>query len=202
MARPIDEDRRIEIAQAALAVLRERGVQGTRMSHIADALEMKRPTLYHYFGSIPELFEYAVEQLRQDEVEFVAQRIAGADHPIEAVSRCLRSAIAFYRTVGIEQFVFLICQGWASGDAAQRERFSHTAMRYLDPLRTLLIGVVAHGMAEGRIGPCDPQRLVDAALSTLHGAIVHEVLVGASADESIDFFCTRILEPLRIAEAP
>lgn len=198
MARPVDEAKRREIADAALAVLRERGVAGTGMSHIADALGMKRPTLYWYFGSIAELFEYAVERLREDEVRFVAERLQGVDHPLDALFAMIANAMAFYRARGLDDFVFLLCQGWAAGDRAQRDRFSLAALRFLDPARELLVGLVQLGVAQGRVRPVDAERLVDTALSVLHGAIVHEVLTGVSAEPSLSFFREAVLEPLRL----
>lgn len=201
MGRPIDEAKRAEIAAAALAVLRERGVLGVRMSHVADALEMKRPTLYWYFGSIPELFEYAVQRYRAGEAEYIGQRLPdSAGDPVEALRITLRSAVAFYRIGGLEDFLFLICQGWAAGDAVQRDRFAAIAMEQLGPLRSLLIQLFEVGIATGGVHPCDPAAVVDAALSILHGSLVHEVLTGVPAEPTLDFFHSQVIAPLRRAE--
>ncbi len=203
MARPVDEAKRLEIATAALAVLRERGVLATRMSHIADALGMKRPTLYWYFSSIPELFDYAVAHFREQEAEYIGSRLAGAGHPIDALYTCMTSAVAFYRIGGLEDFVFLICQGWAAGDATERDRFSSVAIQQLGPLRTLLIQLVEMGVALGQVKPVEAEPLIDLALSILHGAIVHEVLTGVPAEPTIAFFHHQVLAPLKGAsESP
>lgn len=198
MARPIDETKRTEIATAALAVLRERGVQHTRMSHIAAALGMKRPTLYWYFGSIAELFEYAVERFRADEAAFVGARIAAAGHPIDALYAVVRGSLDFYRERGLEEVVFLLCQGWVSGDQEQRQRFQERALRYTAPSRTMLIGLLDAGQAAGLVKPCTSTQVVDLALVTLNGAVTAEVLLGLPVSEgSLAHLRDHVLEPLR-----
>ena len=57
MARRPDPNRKAELARAAFAALRERGVVGTTMSEVALALGMKRPALYYHFKDLGELFD-------------------------------------------------------------------------------------------------------------------------------------------------
>jgi len=198
MARPVDEAKRREIADAALAVLRARGVQDTRMSHIAAALEMKRPTLYHYFGSISEIFEYAVERFREDEAAFVGSRIAACGHPIDALFAVVEGSLDFYRERGLEEVVFLLCQGWVSGDADQRQRFQRRALRFTQPSRQMLIGLLDAGQQAGMVRPCASQHLVDLALVTLNGVVTAEVLLGLPVGAgSLAHLRDHVLEPLR-----
>ena len=56
MPRRPDQARRAELAQAAFDVLRARGMQ-TSMRELADALGIKRPTLYFYFPDLGAVFE-------------------------------------------------------------------------------------------------------------------------------------------------
>ena len=91
MARPVDLERRREIALQALEVLRTQGLQQATMSGLAKALGLKRPTLYFYFPSIPDLFLALVEIHREEEVAWVAERLAGKTHPIDAMLAFLRA---------------------------------------------------------------------------------------------------------------
>ena len=61
MPRRPDLTRRAELAAAAFEVLRTRGV-GTSMRELADALGVKRPTLYFYFPDLGAVFETVLEQ--------------------------------------------------------------------------------------------------------------------------------------------
>ena len=56
MPRRPDLARRAELATAAFEVLRARGMQ-TSMRELADALGVKRPTLYFYFPDLAAVFD-------------------------------------------------------------------------------------------------------------------------------------------------
>ena len=56
MPRRPDLARRAELAHAAFEVLRARGMQ-TSMRELAEALGIKRPTLYFYFPDLGVVFE-------------------------------------------------------------------------------------------------------------------------------------------------
>jgi AcrR family transcriptional regulator len=59
------EERRIEIAEAALKVVGEHGVQGATMSRIADEVGISGPALYKHFDSRAEILGAALDQLQQ-----------------------------------------------------------------------------------------------------------------------------------------
>ena len=61
MPRRPDLARRAELARAAFEVLRTRGMQ-TSMRELADALGVKRPTLYFYFPDLGAVFETVLDQ--------------------------------------------------------------------------------------------------------------------------------------------
>ena len=65
MARTPDLARRAELARAAFEVLRTRGVQ-TSMRELADALGVKRPTLYFYFPDLGAVFESVLDETYRD----------------------------------------------------------------------------------------------------------------------------------------
>ena len=60
MPRRPDLARRAELAHAAFEVLRARGMQ-TSMRELADALGVKRPTLYFYFPDLGAVFETVLD---------------------------------------------------------------------------------------------------------------------------------------------
>ena len=75
MPRRPDLARRAELATAAFEVLRTRGMQ-TSMRELAEALGVKRPTLYFYFPDLGAVFETVLEQTYQEHTALVMARIA------------------------------------------------------------------------------------------------------------------------------
>ena len=64
MPRRPDLARRSDLARAAFDVLQNRGMQ-TSMRELADALGVKRPTLYFYFPDLGAVFETVLDQMYQ-----------------------------------------------------------------------------------------------------------------------------------------
>jgi AcrR family transcriptional regulator len=58
------EERRLEIADAALRIVGEYGVQGATMSRIAEAVGISAPALYKHFGGRTEILEAAMDLLQ------------------------------------------------------------------------------------------------------------------------------------------
>jgi len=73
--------RRAQIIESALAEFAERGVDGTSLRTLGDAIGVSHATLRHYFASRDELL---VEVYRAHEGERAARQAADADAPAEA----------------------------------------------------------------------------------------------------------------------
>jgi AcrR family transcriptional regulator len=59
------EERRLEIADAALRIVGEYGVQGATMSRIAETIGISAPALYKHFENRTEILEAAMDLLQQ-----------------------------------------------------------------------------------------------------------------------------------------
>lgn len=96
MARPHTAHlRRPEILAAATEVIRERGVNGTRIADVADRLGASPPSILYYFESKQELLREALtfaEERFYDEVEGELTRIPSArDRLVWLVETCLEA---------------------------------------------------------------------------------------------------------------
>src|SRR3954471_5099471 len=96
MPRRPDLTRRAELAQAAFDVLRTRGIQ-TSMRELADALGVKRPTLYFYFPDLGAVFETVLDQTYQALAELVVARVAAVAHPLDRLRAVVDATLAFHR---------------------------------------------------------------------------------------------------------
>jgi AcrR family transcriptional regulator len=194
VSRAPDLVRRTELASRAFEVLRARGVR-TSMSELAEALGIKRPTLYFYFKDTGAVLETVLEETQRSYFAHVTGKVAGIAHPIDQLAAVMRVTIEFHQSR--RDRVMLLFQLWTvSGDDPGRILAKNRELT--DPMRAIAVRQIEAGVADGRIAPCDPQRLVDLALAVLDGAMVHEVH-GGSALPIVDEFERRVLAPLRRA---
>jgi AcrR family transcriptional regulator len=203
MPRRPDLARRAELAKAAFDVLRARGMQ-TSMRELADALGLKRPTLYFYFPDLGAVFETVLEQMYQALTDAVLARVAEHAHPIDRLRAVIDATLAFHRDR--PQLLHGLVQLWALGgrDLAvvlERER------RGVLAAREAMIAELRAGIARKEVRPCKPERVIDLVLAFIEGAIVHHVIGiaridggpgdRAALDDTVDELARRVLEPLR-----
>src|SRR5438477_12763660 len=96
MPRRPDLARRAELANAAFDVLRARGVT-TSMRELADALGVKRPTLYFYFPDLGAVFETVLDEMYKALATHVLAEMRGHEHPLDRLRAVVDATIAFHR---------------------------------------------------------------------------------------------------------
>jgi AcrR family transcriptional regulator len=193
MPRRPDLARRSELARAAFEVLRTRGMQ-ISMRELAEALGVKRPTLYFYFPDLGSVFETVLDQMYVALAEAVIARTRLEAHPLDRLRAVVDATLAFHRER--PQLIGGLFQLWAVGGrdfttVLDRER------RVVVAARDALVADLRGGIARGEVLPCDPDRIVDLVLAVVDGVLVHHVLGIARADDITDELAARVIEPLR-----
>lgn len=193
MPRRPDLHRRAELARAAFEVLRTRGVQ-TSMRELAEALGVKRPTLYFYFPDVGSVFEAVLEQTYAAHTELVLERMKATDSPLDRLRALIDVTIAFHRER--PQLIGGLFQLWAVAghDVAS---VIEKGRRMVTASRDALVADLNAGIARKDVLPCEPERVVDLVLSVLDGVLVHHVLGIARPDGVIEELYDRVIEPLR-----
>jgi AcrR family transcriptional regulator len=194
MPRRPDLERRAELARAAFDVLRARGVQ-TSMRELADALGIKRPTLYFYFPDLGAVFETVLDQTYRALAEYVVARTRAVDHPLDRLRAVVDATIAFHRER--PQLIGGLFQLWAVGgrdfaSVLDRER------RVVTGARDALVADLRAGIARREVRACDPERVVELVLAVVDGVLVHHVLGIARPDGVVEELAARVIEPLRM----
>ncbi|HET7499503.1 MAG TPA: TetR/AcrR family transcriptional regulator [Kofleriaceae bacterium] len=198
MPRRPDLARRAELARAAFEVLRTRGMQ-TSMRELADALGIKRPTLYFYFPDLGAVFETVLDQMSQALTESVLARVREREHPIDRLRAVIDGTLAFHRER--PQLIGGLAQLWSLGgrdvsSVLERER------RGVLVARDALIADLRAGIARKEVRACEPERIVDLVLAFIAGTVVHHLLGVArsddATDDATDELARRVLEPLRV----
>lgn len=193
MPRRTDLERRSQLARAAFDVLISRGVQ-TSMRELAEALGVKRPTLYFYFPDIGTVFETVLDQTYLALHEAVIAKVRTVDHPLDRLRAVVETTLAFHRDH--PQLIGGLFQLWAVAGrdittVLERGRRSVVAGR------DALVADLRGGIARKEVLPCDPARIVDLVLAVVDGVLVHHVLGIAHADEVFEELAARVIEPLR-----
>ncbi len=198
MPRRPDLARRAELARAAFDVLRARGMQ-TSMRELAEALGVKRPTLYFYFPDLGAVFETVLDQTYQALAERVIGKMRDLEHPLDRLRAVVDATIEFHRER--PQLIGGLFQLWAMGGrdfqtVLDRER------RVVVAARDALVADLRAGIANKAVRPCSPERVVDLVLAVVDGVLVHHVIGIARPDSVIDELAERVIEPLRLKWKP
>ncbi len=86
---------RDDILQSAAQVFRQKGFHGASMADIAEAVELKKASLYHHFTSkqeiLLELLDRALEMVTERMAEVMAQEISSAEKLRQAMRVYLKT---------------------------------------------------------------------------------------------------------------
>jgi TetR/AcrR family transcriptional regulator, cholesterol catabolism regulator len=194
MPRRRDLAHRVELARAAFEVVRARGTQ-TSMRELADALGVKRPTLYFYFPDLGAVFDAVLEPLFHALTEAVRAQVGDQAHPIDRLRAAIDATLAFDRER--PQLIVGLLQTWAIG-GRDRPAVLERERRGVRAARDALIADLRGGIARKEVRPCDPERVVDLALVLAGGALVQHALGIGHTEHVGDELARRVLEPLRV----
>src|SRR5580765_6740036 len=178
MPRRPDLERRAELARAAFEVLRTRGMQ-TSMRELADALGVKRPTLYFYFPDLGAVFETVLDETYAALGAYVLARVKDLPHPLDRLRGVVEATLAFHRER--PQLIAALFQLWAVG-GRDPQAMVVRGRKSLAAARDALVADLRAGIARREVEKCDPERVVDLVLAALDGVLVHHTLGLARGD--------------------
>jgi len=197
MARPLDIQRRRTIAHEAFEVIKEQGVHKITMSHLAKALNMKRPTLYWYFPDVESVFEAVVDNIIHRVIIHTTEAMGRHSHPVDQLDAMLRAVVEFYMEHRTELMGMI--QLWSVGSSNPERLVAHER-ELLKPQREFLVSLVQGGIDRGQIKPCDAGGLADTMITLIDGANFHRMAYNDDLSLMLNFVSTHILHPLRIPQ--
>jgi len=194
MARVMDNARRQDLAEQAVAVLQQEGLDLPNAT-LAERLELKRPTLLYYFPNKASILESALQAMFTEQVAFVIARMSEHEHPLDQLDAQIRAVHAFHH--GREGRVVFLTQAIASLGMNTAERFLVMGDQAFEAQRNLMKVRLREAIDEGRMQPCDVDALVRLVRSTVDGLMVQRFMTGCALQPVHDFFKSQVLDPLR-----
>ena len=144
------ETKRQAVLQAAAELFNERGFHATSLDDIAARLHVSKPTLYYYVKNKDEILLQCVSQGLEMTLEGIeASRQAGGN----AVDQ-LRACMQVYAGIVTQPFGMCIIR---IGDEEVPEPSRTELRRMKSEIDQAFRRLVAQGVQEGTLAPCDPK---------------------------------------------
>ena len=195
MARPVNTEKRPELVQQAIEVMRQEGM-GISNTRLAEALGLKRPTLLYYFPERVAIFEQALADLLSEQALFVVARMMKHDHPIDQLYEQVRSVHAFHHER--EHRVVYLTQALAAAGAERTSEIIEIGNRAFEMHRVALTARIRDGIAKKTIRPCDPEALIRICRAVIDGLMVQRVMTGCDLAPIHQLLWDGLLAPLKI----
>jgi AcrR family transcriptional regulator len=175
------EIQRGEIRSAARRVFAERGVRGTGLAHVADAVGMGRSSLYHYYPDKDALLADLVQEMLQQELALFRACLHGDGTPLARLERLARACGALFPE-------------WAAfGRMILDLRLEDAGVlkAYFRSLRRDLSAVISEGQRDGSLS------------KELGAEVAASVLIGAIDGLLLQYFidARALPKPAELAEA-
>jgi AcrR family transcriptional regulator len=195
MGRPIDIDKRRELAMRAIEVLREQGLE-LSTAKLAKALGMKRPTLLYHFPDKAAIALAALEELLTQQAMFVLERMAQHPHPLDQLYAQVTAIHAFHH--GNEQRLLFLGQAIAAASRERMQIFIEIGNRVFEPHRRAMVERLRCAIADGSMRPCDPEALIQLVRCVNDGLIVQRVMNDIDLGPVHQLFKEQVLAPLKV----
>jgi len=151
-------DRRREIVRAAAQVFKERGFRGTTLTHVAEAMNADRASLYYYVSSKEDVFQEIVSDAVHVNLA-TASAIRDEDWPApEKLRRLLEGLMASYAEY--YPFLYVLIQENLTHVAPERSEWADEMKRVNREYEQILIDIVQTGQDEGTLRATAPAWLL------------------------------------------
>jgi len=153
MARPIDREKRRDLAMRAVDALQKLGLEAS-MTQLAAELGVKRPTLLYHFPNRAAIVEAALGEILAEQATFIIERMEQHAHPIDQLYAQIRGVYEFH--YGTEARVLFLSQMVVMAGA---ERTANSQVRDI----AIMMNDLRSGLANLGFNP----QQVEATISTL-----------------------------------
>ena len=198
MARAPEPEKRSALATAAVEVLQREGTD-VSMARLADALDVKRPTLLYHFPTKADLVQHALVELLSQQATFVLAELAAHEHPIDRLYAQMRAVHAFHH--GREARIVFLTQAITATAGGRMGAILDAASQVFEEHRIAAVNLVRRGIATGTVVPCDPDALFATCRALTEGLLVQRVVSGGDLTRIHTLVWEQLLAPLKLVPA-
>jgi len=148
------------------------------MIEVARAAGIGKGTIYEYFRSKEELFEFAVNRFFEFLNAELHRELAKTDDPSRQLEILVRTTFDSLRKSGPEMHLML--EIWAEGVRAGVEYFDLGAM--YAGYRELIAGILVDGMRKGQFREVEPVSIAATIIGALDGLLLQWILMEDALD--------------------
>lgn len=170
MSRPDVRDERIpQLIDAAAAVFSRHGIDGANMSEIAEAADVSKATIYHYFARKEDLIAALVKRVFALDRTAIDQ-LRNGDGSVR--ERLLRYAAGLAALVRESRELFLVT-GEIQARAARVASLQSLAAEFYGEYRTVVVSVLEQGIEQKEVDPdVDVQALALGYMAVVEGSMI------------------------------
>lgn len=198
MARSPEPEKRSALAAAAVEVLQREGTD-VSMARLADALDVKRPTLLYHFATKADLVQHALVELLSEQAVYVLARMTAHEHPIDRLFAQMQAVHAFHH--GREARIVFLTQAIAATAGERMSAILEAASHVFEEHRKAAVARIREGIAAGTVAPCDPDALFATCRALTEGLLVQRVMNGRELGSIHTLVWERLLAPLKLVPA-
>lgn len=198
MPRPTDPNRRQNLLTRAWTLIRERGPESISMKELADALGVKRPTLYFYFPDTTAILEATAADMLKRHQQFLVQHFAGRHHPVDFLYTWAVTSHRFFAASDDDLAAFMALQAaMRRGGENAGGRLATLYETQTRPIHELAVRTLRDGMGRGFVAPCDPEALVNLVATIIDGALAAKATLGRDPQPTLELMWRTLLAPIR-----
>ncbi|MEM9193974.1 MAG: TetR family transcriptional regulator [Myxococcota bacterium] len=198
MARPIDTEKRNDLASRAVAVLEQEGFE-LSMATLASRLEVKRPTLLYHFPTKAAIVEHALGETLFEQAQYVLSEMGKHPHPLDQLHAQIRAVHTFHH--GREHRIVLLTQAVGSIGAERMKGVIEVGNQAFAAHRRVMRMKLEAAIAAGTMHPCDIDSLLALVRSCNDGLLLQRLMTGCELAPVHQFIWDHILAPLKIERA-
>jgi len=188
------EARRYAIITKSIQLFAEHGYDGVTYQKIADGCGIARTTLYKYFHSKRQIFNYAIWEASRISNQRFRHILNPEDSAFTRLDRLMRAVLTliFERNVMMTVILDYLLAAQRAGENVERNIRRHTAT-----FKHILHRLVIEGMRNGELERMSTRLAVDLLYSQLEAAILR-LTISQNADyEDLSAMICQILRLLR-----
>jgi TetR/AcrR family transcriptional regulator len=162
--KPDSENRKQLILDTACGLFAKFGFAKTTLDDVADAVGMKKGSLYYYFDSKEAIFSEVITQMATRILDMMRADIETETNPRTAILKFIESGIRHsYDAINVV--------GISSQMKLEIMPLAHQILSdFHSELTTHMSGIIERGIVDGEFKPCDSKRLAQAIHSVVDGA--------------------------------